>query len=175
MDNRKKRFWIKAGSAALAFVPMAVFFFSAFLNSTGFLPAELGHKIVVICGMFNFPAFSLLTVVKTYHASKTVELAFLIIFMLAWSSFIAWLFWRVAGTFMGEDEPEFDTDPARAKFDWEGFRVRFFFGFIIGFLCGFRFVKNTHSMQTVVIASIISGTIGGFLLGLSRPNFWSRP
>ena len=126
---------------------------------------------------FNFPALGVCySADKNFHLKFFDQRAFLIISMLIWASFIGWVFWKIAATFLGEEELEFETHPEKAKFDWERFRIRFFFGFIIGFLCGWRFVKKTHSMQTVVVASIVAGIIGGFVFGISRPpNFWSRP
>jgi hypothetical protein len=84
---------------------------------------------------------------------------------------MAWVFWKIAGTFQGEDEPE----ATRGEYDWAGFRVRFFIGFIVGFLSGWRFVRYTKSMTTLLIASIVTGLLGGFIYGISRPpDFWSR-
>ena len=84
---------------------------------------------------------------------------------------MAWVFWKIVGTFQGDDEP----DATRGQYDWAGFRVRFVIGFVVGFLCGWRFVKSAKTVEAVWIASFITGIIGGFLYGLSRPpDFWSR-
>ena len=159
----------------MAFVPMFLFFLSLILVQVKILPAGVGRQIAIVCAAINFPVILLPALEKTYHVGKATSAVLLFFAMLAWSSLLAWIFWKMAATFQGEDEPEFDTNPEKAKFDWEGFRIRFFFGFIIGFLCGFRFVKNTTSMRTVLAASIITGILGGILFGVARPpNFWSR-
>jgi hypothetical protein len=119
------RLWIKLLAGSMAFLPMALYFLvGAFF--AGRVPSNhIVHYIVVGSALFNFPAFSILALVKTYHVSKVFELLSLVGLMLLWSSIIAWVFWRIASTFLGEDEPDYETNPDGAKFDWVGFRVRF--------------------------------------------------
>jgi hypothetical protein len=94
-----------------------------------------------------------------------------LVLMFLWSSFMAWFFWRAAGTLQGEDEPE----AARGKYDWVAFQIRFFIGFVFGFLVGWKFVRYITSMKTLLIASFTTGIICGLLYALSRPpDFWSR-
>jgi hypothetical protein len=166
-----RRRLIKIGAASLAYIPMVVLIFTVILVHYEIF-SESGAKPVLIgCGIFNFPAFSILALIETYHVGLPVLVSSAIVLMLFWSSFLAWLFWKIAGTFQGEDEPP----AANGKYDWDGFQVRFFLGFIIGFLCGWRFVKYTTSMKTLLIASVVSGLIGGLVYGLTRPpDFWSR-
>ncbi len=158
---------IKIAVASLAFIPMLILI----LNSVLFRE-ENSNVIIKGCIIFNFPAFSLLALLNTFHVSALVRALSAIVLMLCWSLFVAWFFWRVAGTFLGEDEP----DDQRGKYDWGAFRIRFVIGFIIGFLIGWRFVRYSTSMSTLLIASCVTGVIGGFLYGISRPpDFWSRP
>jgi hypothetical protein len=155
----------KMAGASLAYLPMLVLL-SARL--TGF-PAS--GTVLTGCAIFNYPALSLLLAIETYQLSHPVEIFCGWVLMLLWSSLVACLFWKAVGTFQGEDEPE----NQRGKFDWIGFQVRFAIGFAVGALVGWRFVKYTTSMKTLLIASIVSGCIGGLAFGLSRPpDFWSR-
>ena len=134
--------------------------------------APVSQPVVTGCAIFNFPALSLLRLIQTFNVSPSVEILSGLLLMLLWSSFVAWFFWRAVGTLQGEDEP----DDQRGKFDWVGFQVRFVIGFVIGCLVGWRFVKSSTSMKTLLIASVVTGLIGGIILGLSRPpNFWARP
>jgi hypothetical protein len=169
------RLWIKLLAGSMAFLPMALYFLvGAFF--AGRVPSNhIVHYIVVGSALFNFPAFSILALVKTYHVSKVFELLSLVGLMLLWSSIIAWVFWRIASTFLGEDEPDYETNPDGAKFDWVGFRVRFVIGFIIGFLVGWRFVLYSANMATFLITMVLTGLFVGLAFGLYRPNFWKRP
>lgn len=169
------RTWIKIGAAGLAFVPMALYFLSAWLTSGGYLPSSIGRYIATGCGLAELPAFSLLKLVKTYHLGNFAEMVFFVVSMLLWSFFLAWVFWQIAKEFLGENEPEFDTNPERARYDWVGFRVRFVCGFVIGFLSGWRFVSRTTSVPVMLVAMTIVGFLVGLGFGLYRPNFWSRP
>ena len=167
------RIWIKTGAAVLAFVPMAILLVLIFGGSK-FLPDSVEKPIYLACAIFNFPAVSILSLIATFRPTRWVYFLCVLSFLSAWSSFIAWLFWRIAETFMGEDEPEFDSNPERAKFDWAGFRIRFFFGFIIGFLLGWRLVPDSSSEATFLVAMTLTGLFVGVTYGLYRPNFWSR-
>jgi hypothetical protein len=138
------------------------------------LPEFTAKPIYMACAIFDFPALSIFPLIQTYHLSKSAEFLRLGFCLLAWSAFMAWVFWKIAGTFFGEDEPEFETNPERAKFDWVGFQVRFIVGFVLGFLFGWRFVRNTTSMFTMFAAMIITGLFVGLAFGLYRPNFWGR-
>jgi len=167
MQSRARLF--KIGGASLAYLPMLVLLFASALDFPG------SRAIVTGCAIFNFPALSLLRLIQTYHVSHSVEVLSGVVLMFLWSSFIAWFFWRAIGTFQGDDEP----DDRRGQYDWVGFRVRFVIGFVIGSLVGWRFVKYTTSMKTLLIASVVTGIIGfhvhqifgldheitGFLLG----------
>jgi hypothetical protein len=155
----------KIGGASLAYLPMFVLLFARALDF------PVSQAIVTGCAIFNFPALSLLGLIQTYHFSHWVEVLSGVILMFLWSSFIAWFFWRAVGTFQGDDEP----DDRRGQYDWVGFRVRFAIGFVIGVLVGWRFVRHSTSMKTLLIASVVTGIIGGLIYGLSRPpDFWSR-
>jgi hypothetical protein len=163
--HSKARLFKMAG-ASLAYIPMLVVLLARLL----IVPAE--NPIVTGCVIFNLPALSLWVILQGYHVSPAVEFLSGLALLLAWSSLVAWLFWRIVGTFQGEDEAE----DQHGRFDWVGFRVRFAIGFVVGLLSGWRFVKYTTSMQTLLIASIVGGFIGGMAFGLSRPpDFWSRP
>jgi hypothetical protein len=136
------------------------------------LAVPIPQAVVDGCAIFNFPALSLFALIKTFHFSRTVELLSAMALLLAWSAFIAWFFWRAVGTFQGDDEP----DDRRGQYDWAAFRLRFVIGFGMGSLVGWRFVRFTTSMKTLLIASLVTGCIGGFIFGISRPpDFWSRP
>jgi hypothetical protein len=156
---------LKIGVAILAYVPMLLLLFAK-------LGAPVSEPIVTGCAIFNFPALSLLRLIQTYHPSPSLEIWSALLLMLSWSSFLAWFFWRAVGTFQGDDEP----DDQRGKFDWVGFQVRFVIGFVVGCLIGWRFVRSSTSMKTLLLASVVTGLIGGIIFGLSRPpNFWARP
>jgi hypothetical protein len=157
---------LKIGVASLAYVPMAVLLFGREFS------ASIPQAVVTGCSIFNFPALSLLRLVQAYHVSKTIDALSCIVFLLLWSSLIAWFLWRAVGTFQGDDEP----DDRHGQFDWTAFQLRFVVGFVIGSLVGWRFVRYTTSMRTLLTASIVTGCIGGFIFGISRPpDFWSRP
>ena len=156
----------KIGGASLAYVPMLGLAFGIVLD----LPAR--HPLVIAGLIFNIPAFAVLGLLKTYHLGGLVEAFSAVLLVFSWSSLMAWFFWRAVGTFQGDDEPECQ----RGRFDWDGFQVRFFCGFVVGFLVGWRFVKHSTSMKTLLVASLVTGVIGGFIFGISRPrDFWSRP
>jgi hypothetical protein len=170
-DGKKTRMHSKArmykmAGAGLAYLPMLVLL-SARL--TGF-PAS--GTVLTGCAIFNLPAWSLSRVIQGYDVSHPVQILCDLVLLLSWSSLVACLFWKAVATFQGEDEPA----NQRGKFDWIGFQVRFAIGFVIGALVGWRFVAHTTSMRTLLIASIVTGCIGGMVFGLSQPpNFWSRP
>jgi len=168
------RLWIKTGAAILAFVPMALYFLSGMLVTDGILSEKVGRYIAIGSGLFNLPAFTTTAVVKSFQFSKSTQFLVLVCSMLLWSSFLAWVFWQIAKEFLGEDEPEFETNPERAKFDWIGFQVRFCIGFVVGFLFGWRFVRYSTSKATLLTAMIITGLFCGLAYGLYRPSFWSR-
>jgi len=149
----------------LAYLPMLVLLLARKLDF------PVGQAVVTGCAIFNFPALSLLMLIHSYHVSHAVEVLSAIVVMLLWSSFMAWFFWRAVGTFQGDDGP----DCQRGQYDWVGFRIRFFIGFVVGSLVGWRLVRYTTSMKTLLIASVVTGIIGGLIYGLSRPpDFWSR-
>lgn len=149
----------------MAYFPMLVLLLARILDF------PVNQAVVTGCAIFNFPALSLVRLIQTYHVSHSVEALSAVVLMFLWSSFIAWFFWRAVGTFQGDDEP----DCQRGHYDWVGFRVRFVIGFVVGSLVGWRFVKYTTSMKTLLIASVVTGVIGGLIFGLSRPpDFWSR-
>jgi hypothetical protein len=157
---------LKMGAASLAYLPMLVLLLAKLSG------APICRPVLIGCVIFNFPAISLLMLIQTYHVSWMVEALSGMALLLSWSSLIAWFFWRAVGTFQGDDEP----DERRGQYDWAGFQVRFVIGFVIGALCGWRFVAHTMSMKTLLVASITTGCIGGFVYGLCRPpDFWSRP
>jgi len=157
---------IKIAAASLAYVPMLV------LLSNKLLGVPVSQSVVTACGIFNFPALSLQRLIQTSQVRHSVEILSALLLLLAWSSLVAWFFWKVVGTFQGDDEP----GARRGQYDWTGFQVRFVIGFVIGSLVGWRFVKYSTSMKTLLIASVVTGCFGGLLFGLSRPpDFWSRP
>jgi hypothetical protein len=174
LDNQAKhsrKVLIKIGAASLAYLPMIVFIITVVLIHSGVFSESGARPILIGCGIFNFPAFSILALIETFNVSWSVLASSAILLMFLWSSFLAWFFWRAAGTLQGEDEPE----ATRGKYDWVAFQLRFFTGFVVGFLIGWRFVRYTTSMKTLLIASFTTGVIGGLLYGLSRPpDFWSR-
>jgi hypothetical protein len=170
-NKASRRSWIKIGAASLAYLPMIVFIITVVLVHSGVFSESGAKPIIIGCGIFNFPAFSILALIKTFNISWLVFVMSALVLMFLWSSFMAWFFWRAAGTLQGEDEPEV----TRGKYDWVAFQLRFFVGFVVGFLCGWKFVRYTTSMKTLLIASFTTGIIGGLLYGLSRPpDFWSR-
>ncbi|HTR43807.1 MAG TPA: hypothetical protein VMH87_19520 [Pseudomonadales bacterium] len=168
------KLWIKIGAAGLAFVPLALYFLSGFLVANGLLPENIGRVIAIGCAIFNFPAFMLVYLVESFQANRTIEFLVLLGSTFLWSSFLAWFFWQMAKEFLGENEPEFETNPERAKYDWSGFWVRFVIGFVLGFLVGWRFVRYSTSITTCLIAMTVTGLFCGLAYGLYRPNFWAR-
>jgi hypothetical protein len=168
------KFWIKLGAAGLAFVPMALYFLSAVMVADDVLPRNVSRNIAIGCGIFNFPALMVTYLVKSFQANKATQLLVLLGTALLWSSFLAWFFWQIAKEFLGENEPEFETDPQKAKYDWTGFWVRFVIGFVLGFLVGWRFVRYSTSAITCLIAMTVTGLFCGLAFGLYRPNFWAR-
>ncbi|HEY2328800.1 MAG TPA: hypothetical protein VGI63_03185 [Verrucomicrobiae bacterium] len=167
----KPKRWVKISAAGLAFLPMIILILATMLHHKGILSEAAAKPVIMGCVIFNFPAFSIVLFIKTFNVSWLILTSSALILMFLWSSFLAWFFWKVAATFLGEEEPE----TTRGQYDWAAFRIRFFIGFVVGFLCGWRFVKEATSMKTVLIASIITGLIGGFLYGITRPpDFWSR-
>jgi len=152
---------IKLAVTALAFVPALV----AILNFWRILPKS---AIVNAAVIFNLPAVSLTHSLMTPDTDARVVFGILLLTMFLWSALIAVVFRKVAGMFLGEDEVE------GRKFDWVAFQVRFAFGFVIGFLAGWRLAINSGK-TTILISMIASGIFGGLLLGSWRENFWSRP
>ena len=172
MQTIAKGCWIKTGAAGLAYLPLPMGVLAMGLCKEGIISDRVGGPIITAGAIYYFPAGALLHLLETCHLSRTVWGLSAMGLMLAWSSLMAVLFWRAAGTFLGEDEPP----EQRGKFDWIRFQVRFFFGFVVGFLFGWRFVKDSTSNATLLTACFIGGLIGGFGFGLSQPpNFWSRP
>jgi hypothetical protein len=169
------RTWIKIGVASLAFVPMVLYFLSAALTNAGFLPENIGHYVLIGCAVCDFPAFLIIAGFQNVHLIKHHEILYLLGFMLVWSSLVAYFFWQMAREFLGENEPEYETNPEHAKYDWVGFRVRFVCGFVIGFLGGWRVVRYSTSVPVLLTAMTVVGLLVGLGFGLYRPNFWSRP
>jgi hypothetical protein len=162
---------VKIGSASLAFIPTLVLILAFWLHGEGRLPESTTKVICIPCLIFDFPPLAIGWLIKTSNVNPLVWIPSTLAALLLWTSLLAWLFWKVAGTFHGEGEPPY----MRGKFDWIQFQVRFVCGFVIGFLVGWRFVRNTTSQKTMLIASIVGGIIGGFALGFRRPpDFWSR-
>jgi hypothetical protein len=163
---------IKAAAATLAYIPMVVLIVMSALQQKSIGGAALGKSLTTGCAIFNFPAFSLLALIETFHVSSSILALSAVALMFAWSSFLAWFFWRAAGTFLGEDE----APDQHGKYDWQGFQVRFVIGFVLGCLFGWRLVADTTSMKTMFTACGITGVVAGLLFGLSRPaSLWSRP
>jgi hypothetical protein len=157
---------LKVGAASLAYLPMLVLLFAKALG------VAIPEAVVIGCAIFHFPAVSLLMLIRTFHLNPAVEALSALALLLLWSTFVAWFFWRAVGTLQGDDEP----DCRRGQYDWDAFFVRFAVGFVLGGLVGWRFVRYSTSMTTLVIASIVTGCVGGFFFGISRPpDFWSRP
>jgi hypothetical protein len=154
---------IKIIAALTAYVPMMVLILVP--DST------LPEAISLPCKIIEYPALSSLSAVATFHPARLTLYLIALGLLFAWSSVLAWLAWRMAGTFQGEDEP----DVTRGQYDWAGFRVRFVIGFILGFLSGWRVVRNSQSMKTLFIASMVGGLVGGICYGAAPPpDFWSR-
>ena len=169
------RLYIKIAVASLAFVPMAAFFLGALQIAHGILTENIIRYVQIGGWIFNLPAFGIASSIQqAFNLSKSASELCLLVCMLLWSSFMAWIFWQIVKEFLGENEPEYETNPQRAKYDWAGFRVRFFFGFILGFLFGWRFVRDTTSLSVMLAAMTIVGLLVGLVFGLYRPNFWSR-
>jgi hypothetical protein len=166
-----KPFLVKAAAAGLAYVPMLVFFEVCAFHTEGVRNHDFPYYALKGCMIFNFPAVSVLALVKTFHMSRLTLGLWELCLMFAWSSLIAWLFWRIAGALQSQDEPE----TVQSKFDWIGFQVRFAIGFVLGCLYGRRFVKYTKSMTTLVLASAITGVVAGLAYGFAgREDFWAR-
>jgi len=162
---------IKAAAASLAYIPMLVLIVMFVLGQKSIEGATLGKSMATGCAIFNFPAFSLLALIKTFHVSSLTLTLSAVVLMFTWSSFLAWFFWRAAGTLLGEDE----APDQHGKYDWKGFQVRLVIGFVAGCLLGWRFVAYTTSTKTMFTACGITGVVAGLLYGISRPaNFWSR-
>jgi len=162
---------IKTAAASVAFVPMLVLILMSWIYHRNVHASSVTKTIYLSCAIFNFPAFSVLALIKTFNVSQSAYMASAVTLMFLWSSFLAWFFWRVARVLLGEDEPP----ASRGKYDWVAFQMRFVVGFIFGFLFGWRFVKYTTSIKTTLIACFVTGIFCGFLYGISRPpDFWSR-
>jgi len=165
MQRLSKARWLKFGVASAAYLPMLA------LVLAGALHLTVNNAIVTGCVIFNFPAISLIRLIQTFNLDPAIKVLSGIVLMFLWSSLVAWIFWRAVETFQGEDEAK----DQHGKYDWIGFQVRFFIGFTIGFLVGWRFVRYSTSRRTLLIASIVSGIVGGFMFGISRPpDFWTR-
>ncbi|MES1180834.1 MAG: hypothetical protein ABUL66_03130, partial [Verrucomicrobiota bacterium] len=168
---------LKICVASLAFLPMIVLLAVTMLRASGLLPESLARPVVNGCMFFNYPAFSILTLIKTFNVSGLVLTVSAIVLMFLWASFLAWLFWKAVGALQGEIEPEAEDglEAIDGNEGWHGFQIRFLIGFALGALVGWRFLADTKSMKTLAIASFITGIFGGLLYGLLRPpDFWSR-
>jgi hypothetical protein len=162
---------LKLLATSVAYIPMAVLIIAYSPMFRHVAATPVGRAILFACAMFDFPAVGLIASLQTAHPNETFFAVSALLLLISWSSLVAWFFWRIVGTFLGEDEP-----PAlKGQYDWVGFRVRFVIGFILGFLFGWRFVKTTHSKKVVLVACFVSGLVGGFIYGISRPpDFWTR-
>src|SRR5262245_26181856 len=89
---------IKTVAASLAYVPMLVLLVSPVFQREGFLAEPIVKAIRIGCILFNFPAFSILALIRTFPINPSVQAICGIALMFIWSSFLAWFFWRAAGT-----------------------------------------------------------------------------
>lgn len=156
-----KRHLIKVGAATVAFVPIVILL----LNYANVLKDS---PLVTGAVFFNLPALSLSMAIDTvYHPDEKTALALLLFVMVLWASLVSVVFWKFAKMFLSEGEL------GGGKFDWVAFQVRFFCGFVIGFLFGWRFVKYSDG-SAILICMTITGIIGGLILGAWHENFWRR-
>jgi hypothetical protein len=152
---------IKIGVASLAFLPPVVLVLIAAYHLQ--IPLlKTGATVLEI------PALLMIRLADAFCPDRNVAGILAVVATLLWSSVMAIVLWKYTGMLLNEDEPEGE------KFDWVGFRLRFFLGFIVGFLVGWRFVRYSDK-QTILIAMILSGVLGGFAFGAWRENFWQRP
>ncbi len=161
-------------AVVLAFVPMIFYFLIVRLQPSWDFATGLGRYFATLCKFFFFPVLGLFRLTEVFRLSQVQSSVFFIGLMLIWSAFVAWLFIQMLKEFRGENEPEYESDPARAKFDWVGFQVRFVCGCIIGLLTGWEFVRQTNSWAEMFGAMTAGGIFVGLILGFSRRNFWSR-
>jgi hypothetical protein len=115
---------IKAAAASLAYIPMVALIVASVVRQEAIGNAPLGKSLTTGCVIFNIPAFSVLALINTFHVSSPILTLSAIVLMLAWSSFVAWFFWRAAGTLLGKDE----APDQHGRYDWKGFQVRFVIG-----------------------------------------------
>jgi len=152
---------------------MIVMFAAAVFGGEHLTPKSLIGTVFLVCSLYYLPVFSLMTAIETFHINKFVWLAIFLIGLISWSGLIACVLWKIVATIQGEEEPGGLNNGGR--FDWVRFQVRFFCGFVLGCLFGWRFVRNTNSFSTMLIASLVTGLVVGLVFGLSRPpDFWSR-
>lgn len=161
-------------AVGFAFLPM-VFYLSIAPHHVehGFLSGIVRY-LLAVCSCFFIPVFGLFRLTQVFQISEALRTLVLVSLMLAWSVFVAWLYIQMSKEFRGENEPEYESDPTRAKYDWVGFRVRFVCGFIVGFGAGWRLVEETNDWAEMFGAMTAVGVFMGLVFGLSRPNFWSR-
>jgi hypothetical protein len=121
-----------------------------------------------VAGFFLIPATGIATIIYTFDLPDNVKLITLIGMILIWSGMLAWICVRYTAMLLGEDEP------GGLPFDWVAWRIRFYIGFAIGFLLGWRMARYSDTF-TIIGMMMIVGAIGGFVFGAYRENFWRRP
>jgi hypothetical protein len=164
------RSWIKISAASLAFLPLVSFAFAGVLYQLGILSQPTLASVSHAAALFNFPPMMIVALIKTFNVSESLLGWCVIICVSLWSSLVAWLFWRTAETLLGEDQP------ARRKFDWTGFPMRFICGFAVGFLAGLRFAINSTDARAILLSVTVTGIAAGLMIGLLRPDdLWKTP
>lgn len=151
---------IKTTAAILAFVPGVLLV----LNLLRVIPYS---SMVGAAGVLDYPALGLTKLWVEFNPNRVIAIIVLLVTMLLWSALVAVVFWKLAAFFLGEDEV------GGQKFDWIGFQVRFFCGFVIGFLIGWRIVRYSDG-KTILLWMIGSGVFLGLVFGASKPDFWAR-
>lgn len=155
------RILVKTLGGSLGFIPALTLLAAA----TGIsLPEELGKLAIIL----NLPAVGAVSLAQAFHATKHLEPFAFIAGVALWSCFLAWVCWKYTAMLLGEDEL------GGHPFDCGAWCIRFGIGFIIGFLTGWRFVRNSPS-EVIIIAMIATGIFGGLVFGAWRQNFWHRP